>query len=69
MPNERVLIVEDNVAREGRPLQTMLEKGTREDWFQSDLICWLAFFAATGTIAFVMWELRHPHPAVRWWGG
>jgi len=45
-------------------LQTVLEKGNREDWFQSDLISWLAFFAVAGLIAFVIWELRTPHPAV-----
>jgi len=45
-------------------LQTMLEKGHREDWFQSNLICWLALFSAVGIIAFVWWELRNPHPAV-----
>jgi DHA2 family multidrug resistance protein len=45
-------------------LQTMLEKGKREDWFQSDLIVWLAILAVVGITAFVWWELRHPDPAV-----
>ena len=45
-------------------LQTMLEKGLREGWFESSLIRWLAFFAVAGIVAFVIWELRTPHPAV-----
>ena len=45
-------------------LQTLLEKGNREDWFHSNLIVWLTFFAVAGIIAFVIWELRVEHPAV-----
>ena len=45
-------------------LQTMLEKGTRENWFDSPLIIWLAVGAAVGLVAFVLWELRIPHPVV-----
>lgn len=46
-------------------LQTLLEKGNREDWFQSNLIAWLALFAVAGLVAFVIWELRNPNPAVQ----
>jgi DHA2 family multidrug resistance protein len=45
-------------------LQTVLERGNREDWFHSDFITSLAFSAAAGLIAFVIWELRVEHPAV-----
>lgn len=45
-------------------LQTMLEKGHREDWFNSDLIVWLAVISTLGVIAFVIWELRVENPAV-----
>ncbi len=45
-------------------LQTVLEKGNREDWFHSNFIATLAFLAVAGLIAFVTWELRIKHPAV-----
>jgi len=45
-------------------LQTMLEKGNSEGWFDSNFICVLTFFALTGLTAFVFWELHTPHPAV-----
>jgi DHA2 family multidrug resistance protein len=45
-------------------LQTILEKGNREDWFQSNLICILSVVMVIGLIAFVWWELHTPHPAV-----
>ena len=44
--------------------QTMLEKGNRENWFESHLICWLAAIAFFGLLAFVIWELRYKFPAV-----
>jgi DHA2 family multidrug resistance protein len=45
-------------------LQTLLEKGNREDWFQSPLIVWLFITALIGITTFVIWELRQEHPAV-----
>jgi DHA2 family multidrug resistance protein len=44
--------------------QTLLEKGNREDWFESSLICWLAVFATIGMTTFIWWELRAKAPAV-----
>jgi DHA2 family multidrug resistance protein len=45
-------------------LQTVLEKGNREDWFDSSFITWLSVVAVISLVAFVIWELRTPHPAV-----
>lgn len=45
-------------------LQTMLEEGNSEGWFDSTLIVRLAFFAALGLLLFIWWELRVEHPAV-----
>jgi DHA2 family multidrug resistance protein len=45
-------------------LQTILERGNREDWFESSLICWLTAFSATGLVLFILWELHVDEPAV-----
>lgn len=45
-------------------LQTVLERGNREDWFQSNFICVLSAVALVGLVAFVWWELANPNPAV-----
>ena len=45
-------------------LQTLLEKGTREGWFESTLIIWLTIAAVFGIVSFVVWELRVPHPVL-----
>lgn len=45
-------------------LQTFLEKGTREDWFQSDLICWLFAIAVINLILLVWRELSIDYPVV-----
>lgn len=45
-------------------LQTLLEEGNRNDWFESAFIQWMGLLAVTGLIAFVIWELRASHPAV-----
>ena len=45
-------------------MQTILEKGNREDWFESPLICWLTLFSVVGLIAFILWELHCDEPAV-----
>lgn len=45
-------------------LQTVLERGNREDWFESTYITTLAVIAGIGLISFIAWELHTPHPAV-----
>jgi DHA2 family multidrug resistance protein len=45
-------------------LQVVLERGHREDWFQSAMIQWLSVVSAIGLLLFVAWELRTPNPAV-----
>lgn len=45
-------------------LQTVLEKGDEEGWFQSNLILRFGFLAVVGLISFVWWELKIENPAV-----
>jgi DHA2 family multidrug resistance protein len=45
-------------------LQIMLEKGQRKDWFNSDIIIWLAVIACAGLVLFVWRELSADNPAV-----
>jgi MFS transporter, DHA2 family, multidrug resistance protein len=45
-------------------LQMVLERGNREDWFQSPLIGWLSALAVVGLLLFLVWELRSSTPAV-----
>ncbi|MCW3052648.1 MAG: drug resistance transporter, EmrB/QacA subfamily [Chthonomonadales bacterium] len=47
-------------------LQTILERGEREDWFESGFIIGLALCAVAGIGAFLWWVLRpaNTHPAV-----
>jgi len=45
-------------------LQTLLEKGTREGWFESDLIVALTIAAVVCLVAFIIWEMRIEHPLV-----
>ncbi len=45
-------------------LQIVLDKGEREDWFNSSLIVWLSLAAAAGLAAFVLRELRAESPVV-----
>lgn len=45
-------------------LQTILEKGNREGWFDSTLIIWLTVAMVVGLVSFVLWELHTPAPAV-----
>jgi DHA2 family multidrug resistance protein len=45
-------------------LQTVLERGEREDWFSSRFIVALTLIAAASLIAFLVWELRTEHPVV-----
>ncbi|MCC6442828.1 MAG: DHA2 family efflux MFS transporter permease subunit [Armatimonadetes bacterium] len=45
-------------------LQTVLEKGRSEDWFESSFIVILSILAAVGLALFAWWEMRTPEPAV-----
>jgi DHA2 family multidrug resistance protein len=45
-------------------LQIFLDKGNELDWFGSPFIVALACIAGIGCVAFVLWELAHPHPIV-----
>ena len=45
-------------------LQTVLERGQEDDWFQSREILTLSAVAVLGLIGFVWWELRVAHPIV-----
>lgn len=45
-------------------LQIMLDKGQREDWFESNFIVMLAVIAACCLIGSVIWSLRHSNPVV-----
>jgi DHA2 family multidrug resistance protein len=45
-------------------LQIMLDKGQDDDWLYSGFIRTLAWGAALGFVAFLVWELRVEHPIV-----
>jgi len=45
-------------------LQVVLDKGEREDWFESNFIVALSLIAAVALIVFVIVELRAEHPVV-----
>jgi DHA2 family multidrug resistance protein len=45
-------------------LQTMLDLGKNADWFASTFITILAFCAAIGFVAWLIWELTEEHPIV-----
>lgn len=45
-------------------LQVVLERGNREDWFESAMIQWLTGIASVGMLAFIVWEMHVPYPAV-----
>ncbi len=45
-------------------LQIMLDKGQDADWFYSRFIQLLAWGAAIGFVAFIVWEMRVDHPIV-----
>jgi len=45
-------------------LQTLLEEGQQDDWFDSNFIRAMAVISAVALAIFTWWELRIPHPAV-----
>ena len=45
-------------------LQIVLDKGQREDWFNSTWICWASVIAVIGIIAAIVWEWKAKHPIV-----
>ncbi|MBZ5537760.1 MAG: DHA2 family efflux MFS transporter permease subunit [Acidobacteriia bacterium] len=45
-------------------LQIILDKGQREDWFESGFIFRMAICSALALVFFVIWELRVAHPVV-----
>ena len=45
-------------------LQVVLDKGQREDWFESHLIVWCAIVAVVGLVAALLWELSRKDPIV-----
>lgn len=45
-------------------LQTLLEQGQEDDWFNSSFICWMTAISAITMLGFICWELTHDKPAV-----
>jgi DHA2 family multidrug resistance protein len=45
-------------------LQVVLDKGQREDWFESHFIVWCAVVAGVGLVAALIWELTRKDPVV-----
>jgi DHA2 family multidrug resistance protein len=45
-------------------LQVILDKGQREDWFESHFIVWLTVVSAASLIFVVLWEWRHKDPII-----
>ncbi len=45
-------------------LQVVLDKGQRDDWFESNFILWLTVVSAAALIFVVFWEWRHKDPII-----
>src|SRR5579863_1559251 len=45
-------------------LQVVLDKGQRDDWFESHFIVWLTVIATISLIFCLVWEWRHKDPIV-----
>ena len=45
-------------------LQVVLDKGQRDNWFNSNFVTTFSILAAAGIVAFVIWELRQKNPMV-----
>jgi DHA2 family multidrug resistance protein len=46
-------------------MQVVLDKGQRDDWFNSNFITVFAIASLCGLVAFVAWEWRQKHPIVQ----
>ena len=46
-------------------LQVVLDKGQRDDWFNSPFITWLTAISLCALVVFVIWEWNHKHPIVQ----
>jgi DHA2 family multidrug resistance protein len=44
--------------------QIILDKGQEADWFSADWVCGFAAISAVSMVAFIIYELRAPHPLV-----
>jgi DHA2 family multidrug resistance protein len=45
-------------------LQVILDKGQRDDWFESHFIVWLTVISAASLIFVIIWEWRHEDPII-----
>jgi MFS transporter, DHA2 family, multidrug resistance protein len=45
-------------------LQVVLDKGQRDDWFESPFILWLTVISAASLIFVIFWEWRHKDPII-----
>ena len=45
-------------------LQVVLDRGERNDWFESSFIVWFSIISGVSIVALIVWELVHPHPIV-----
>jgi len=45
-------------------MQVVLDKGQREDWFESRWILWMSITVVVSLVAMVFWELRQKEPVV-----
>jgi len=45
-------------------LQTVLERGETDDWFEAPYITWLSVIAGFSILLFIWWELRIKYPVV-----
>jgi MFS transporter, DHA2 family, multidrug resistance protein len=45
-------------------MQVVMDKGQRDDWFNSPFITWFTIVASGMLVAFVIWEWNQKHPVV-----
>jgi DHA2 family multidrug resistance protein len=45
-------------------LQVVLDKGQRDDWFESNFILWLTVISVASLIFVIFWEWRHKDPII-----
>ena len=46
------------------PLQVVLDKGQREDWFETSYITVFTVLSSISLVLFIVWELRKSHPVI-----